>query len=207
MAATFAPDFPRAIPYGRAEPSKTVDSESEMGLRPLAEVPGEWGAVQVWPQREFAVAEKLEAMGIASFCPTVERTQFRRRKDGSGKQDKIKLRSPVYPTYLFAAWNNDQDFQDILDTSFVYEVLKWSHQERLRRDLASLEIVLATEPDAYVTDWHKAGVRVRVTAGSFQGCEGRIYRRGNRTMIFVGVHFMGQCVPLEIDRDLLERIE
>jgi len=182
----------------------TLDSPIKNVTDRAGQAVGSWCAVQTQSSCERRVADVLTAMGIQAFAP-MECVRTIRR----GRRETIER--PVYPNYLFAAFNDEWERHAIRRTKHVFDLLHTRHeaeQHRLARDIESLQRVLEVDPVVDVSQWaSQEGRRVWVTAGPFMGAEGEIIRRDRRVhgrqvtkdILCVGVLMLGRVVEVEID--------
>lgn len=179
------------------------------GLDQISAVTGEWCVVQTRPQRERAVAERLAAQGFGHFFP-VERV----RRVYANRREVVER--ALYPTYLFAAYDDEYARHSIRQTRDVSDLLvvHGHRQERLAADVASLARALELDPFATAEDF-EPGQRIAVIRGAFLGLQGEIIRRVRkvkgvnvtRDIVVVKVAMLGQAgIELDVDSMDVERM-
>ena len=76
-----------------------------------------WYAIYTKPRNEKKVADKLEAIGIESYCPTI--TSIKQWSDR-----KKKVTSPVLPSYVFVKITEPRR-NEVFDVSGVVRYVFW----------------------------------------------------------------------------------
>jgi transcription antitermination factor NusG len=165
----------------------------------------QWCVVQARPNREATVARTLRVMGFDEFYP-VERVRHLKR----GRTETFDR--PLYPTYLFASFADENQRHEIRMVRDVTGLLitHGHRQDRLTRDVDSLRRWLGEHPDLQASDEnYRAGDLVRVVGGPLAttGTVGRFIRRHRkvqgkqitRDVLLVGVEMLGRMVEVELD--------
>jgi transcription antitermination factor NusG len=169
----------------------------------------QWCVLRTRHQHEDVVARLLAAMGTPFYLPVEQVTQFR------GKRQVVVTR-PLFPAYLFAAYETEPARRDIrmIDDVAELHVETGRRQERLAKQIYDLRLTLKAHPDAEVSSDYHAGDKVRVTRGPMMNVEGLVIRRERRVngevvtrdVLFIAIDFFGRGVELDIDTTLCERI-
>jgi transcription antitermination factor NusG len=169
------------------------------GASTLAEFTGVWWVAYTKPRFEKAFAWNLHHMGIQYFLPMVERTRII-----SGKKRHVVL--PLFPSYVFFR-GTDDDRHAAMTTNRLCHVIDVIDQASLDKELLRIEQALLGKADLELCPYAAAGSRCRVSVGPFAGLEGTVEERAGRTRLVLRVDMLGQAVSMEVDADLLERIQ
>lgn len=161
-------------------------------------VSGEWGVLHVRTGSEAAVAER-----VAPFAPVFNPTVKVRRVY---RKAKVEVDASVFPSYLFSAWGDPYQRAEVRRARDVIAILDVRDQDKLIRQLSSIEKSLSVDPYLDARDWQREGRRVRVTGGPFLGIEGFIVKRRNRNVLVVAVEILHRCVEMDIDPAMVEPI-
>lgn len=152
---------------------------------------GSWGAIHTWPRCEKLVAEWLQARGVSCWLPLVPHHR------SYGARRRVSL-LPLFPGYLFydaAAMERRQVFQ----SQRVTQVLLPDDADGLRADLHNLARALASAEAPRRREEWVPGTPVEVTEGPLQGTRGELVRAGGKSLLVIGVRFLGFAAELTID--------
>jgi len=160
---------------------------------------GRWYVLHTRARNEKATASDLCRLGIQHFLPLI-----RYRRTYGGKRRKVEI--PLFPGYLFLCGDR-ADREAALRTNRVAQVLDVPDQTRLTSDLAQIYKVVTSEETVDFYPKLRRGARCRVVAGTLEGLEGVVIRRGGPWRVYVGVEFLGQSAELDIDPTFLAIID
>ena len=160
-----------------------------------------WYAVYTYPRHEKAVTEQLGAKSVETFLPTFVTLRSRRDR-------RVRIEEPVIPGYVFTRMRPGQR-NAVLSAPGVIRMLSFngrpaaiedSEIESIRR-CVERGVRLGPHPSLTVGD------RVRVRSGVLEGLEGQITRCKDGRRLVIPITLIGQSVAVDIDVELLERID
>jgi len=158
-----------------------------------------WYVLHTRSRQEKAVARTLESHGIEHFLPLRKGSRFYGHR-------KRTVWQPVFPSYVFLRGTIEQTYTAIA-CGRVCQVLEVRDQLQFDREIEQIRSAIerggTLEPYAAL----ERGQRVRVTAGPFAGLEGLIEQPARPDRLILQVEALGQAACLEIDADLLERVD
>jgi transcription antitermination factor NusG len=159
-----------------------------------------WYAVYTRSRHEKAVAEKLDFVSIRNFLPLY--TRVSRWKDR-----RVKLRLPLFPGYLFVNIESSQRIQ-VLQLPGVLSVVSSLGKPLPMpgEDIERLQQTLANGAQLEPHDYLQIGQRVRVVRGPFEGYEGVLKQKKNKTQIVVSIHQIMRAFALTVSGEDLEVI-
>jgi transcription antitermination factor NusG len=179
-----------------------MQEEKEM----LAEVkPGEgsfpspsWYALYTCARHEKRVAQQIERRRMSCFLPLYR--SVRRWKD---RRKELEL--ALFPGYVFVHMSLSNKLK-VLEVPGVVRLVSFNGQpvavpaeeiEALRNRLSGSAKI---EPHPYL----RAGRRVRVCSGPFQGLEGIVLRRKDRCRLIFSIDLIQRSLAIELDEADLE---
>ena len=164
-----------------------------------AALDGTWWVAHTKARHEKSFAWELGRAGIGYFLPMMHRVTV----SGGRKRQVLK---PLFTSYVFFC-GGDEDRYRALATDRLCTVIPVHDRARFVAELQ--QIHLAVEGGAEMDPYPglATGRAARVTAGAFEGMEGRIIEWHGRTRLLLQVSMLGQGAAVEIDADLLEPIE
>jgi len=174
-------DNPPALPAGTAAPS---------------ELSGQWWVAHTKARNEKALAWDLAKAGIGYFLPLVPRVTI----SGGRKRRVLK---PLFTSYVFFCGDEEARYQ-AMTTNRLCTVLASDDQALLTRELDQINLALQGEAELDPYPGLTAGCWARVTAGPFQGIEGRVLDWRGRARLLLQVSMLGQGASIEIEPDFLE---
>jgi hypothetical protein len=160
---------------------------------------GTWWLAHTKPRCEKAFAWDLHAAGIPYFLPMITRVIY------SGGR-KRRVMSPLFSSYVFINGGAEARHRALL-TGRLCQIIPVLDQEQLTAELSQVGRVLAGEAMLDPYPFAAVGRRCRVRGGPFARIEGTVIERESVTRLVLQVSLLGQGIALQIDTDLLERIE
>lgn len=160
-----------------------------------------WWVAHTKPRNEKALALDLRALGVFAYLPLSHRVT-RNRKSGRTSRSIV----PVFAGYVFFNAGDEQR-RLALTTNRIAGTLIVPNQGELIGQLWQIQRVLSSESEF---EWGAAlieGDWVRVIGGPLLGIEGVIAKRVKRTRLALNVKLLSQSVLVEVDRNLLEKID
>jgi transcription antitermination factor NusG len=172
-----------------------------------------YAVVVTRPQREFDCAAEMSAKFSSEdlgefevFLPVMKVKQFLRytgnRSKGTPKQKAIEKLIPLFGNYLFVGFEREERWKGLRQFKFVTAVLKNNFEPMYVGE----DMVQAMKSEEWFVDKtkkalnFKAGDRVRVKVGPFQGYEAVVTDK-NRVDLMI----FGQMTKMSVDQDWLER--
>lgn len=165
----------------------------------IASLPGKWWVAHTKARFEKAFAWELQHRDIPYFLPMATRVH------ASGGR-KWKTVVPLFSGYVFFN-GDDQAKAGALSTNRLCQVVRVPDQNQLIAELIGIHRVVQSGLTIHPLASVAAGSRCRVTAGPLQGMEGTLVRTKAHTRFVLHVSILGQGAELEIEPDLLERVE
>lgn len=165
----------------------------------IADFDGTWWVAHTKARNEKAMAWQLAHKGVAYFLPMSWKVS---RKSGR----TIRSLLPLFPGYLFFC-GDEADRIEALKTNRTAAIIPVIDQRRLVQELAPIETVLQMGKTVVPHDYLKIGQRCRVIAGPLMGTEGLIIQTPKETRLVLQVEMLGQAASVEIDLDMVEKIE
>jgi transcription antitermination factor NusG len=166
-----------------------------------------WGLVQISAAKAIRYLQAMAMLeaGILFWRPLVMRFSWHR--DGISNYRRRTTLRPLFPSYLFCAYDPDHSDLDALRVPdgfgrFIH--VGWGGQEQFVSELRELDRALAVGQPLGRPTTMLPGMICRVTGGPFVGVIGILETTGDRPRFVLRVSTMSQSVPLEVDRSLLE---
>lgn len=149
-----------------------------------------WHAIYTKPRNEKKVADKLEAIGIESYCPTIISI-----KQWSDRKKKVT--SPVLPSYVFVKISEPRR-NEVFVVPGVVRYVFWLGKPAVIRDeeIELLKEYLAQDYTSVVQTTLQRGDKLTVPSGPFKGQEGVIKNTTN-TKIQLVLETLGILLTLE----------
>jgi transcription antitermination factor NusG len=157
-----------------------------------------WYAAYTNANHEKRVAEQLVGRSVEHFLPLYQ--SVRRWKDR-----RVQLQLPLFPGYVFVRLALHDRFL-VLQAPGVVKLVGFNgapaalpeeEMDALRTSLAS---GVRAEPHPYL----RAGRRVSVNSGPFQGMRGILVRKKNRVRVVISLDLIMRLVAVETDITELE---
>ena len=160
---------------------------------------GTWWVAHTKSRNEKALAWQLVRKEVPYFLPMSWKV---RRKKGRIFRSLL----PVFPGYLFFC-GQEKDRLAVLKTNRAANLLEVKNQDQLVKELIPIETVLRAGQPMVPHEYLKVGQRCRVIAGPLMGMEGIIEQTPKRTKLVLQVDMLGQAASVQIDLDMVEKIE
>jgi transcription antitermination factor NusG len=152
-----------------------------------------WYVVYTNANHEKRVALQLGQRSIEHLLPLYD--SVRRWKDR-----RVHLQMPLFPGYVFVRFAL-RDRLQVLQTPSVAHLVRFNGRpavlpiEDIQTVQNCLNLGSQVEPHPYL----QTGRRARVRSGPFQGLEGIILRRKNKTRLVLSFELIMRSVAVEID--------
>lgn len=165
----------------------------------IPQLSGQWWVVHTKSRNEKALAQDLIAKKIPYFLPMS--LNIRRHRERT-----FKSLLPVFTGYMFFC-GKDLDRVEVLKTNRVAGIIDVVDQTKLIGELAQIEQALRAGAPLLPHDYIKKGQWCRVTAGPLMGLEGIVLEVRKITRLVLQIEMLGQATCVEIDVNMIERIE
>lgn len=165
----------------------------------IAEFSGTWWVAHTKARNEKAMAWQLAGKNVPYFLPMSWKVS---RKSGR----TIRSLLPLFPGYVFFC-GGEAERLEALKTNRTAAIIPVIDQSRLVQELLPIETVLNLGKPVMPHDYLKVGQRCRVIAGPLMGAEGLIIQTPKETRLVLQVEMLGQAASVEIDFDMVEKID
>ncbi|MBE7639081.1 MULTISPECIES: UpxY family transcription antiterminator [Salegentibacter] len=136
-----------------------------------------WYVLYTKPRTEKKVAQRLEEMGVAVYCPLI--TEIKQWKDR-----KKKLKSPLFKSYVFIQLK-EQERNLVFDVPGVVKYLFWLGKPAIVKD-EEIEVIRkwlnGENVDDAKVDRLNEGDHISIKSGVFKNQEAIIREVGKRKM-------------------------
>ena len=160
---------------------------------------GLWWVAHTKSRNEKALAHDLIGKNINYFLPMNWRVWRRSRRT-------LRSLLPLFTGYLFFC-GEETERLELLRTNRVANIIEVSDQDLLLGELLQIEQALQAGAPLTPYKFLKAGQRCRVIAGPLLGLEGIVVTVKNITRLILQIDMLGQAASVEIDIDMVERLD
>ena len=166
-----------------------------------AELPGCWYVAHTRSRHEKILSKELGRLGVFTYLPLIQRVT---RSSATSRVSRSMV--PVFPGYVFFKGTDEQRYL-ALTTNRIANVLAVTNQAQLLVELMQVQRLLENTHDLLVANRLSVGEWARIIAGPLCGLEGAITRHAGRLRLAMNVTILGQSVSVEVDQDMVERID
>lgn len=154
-----------------------------------------WFAVKVRARSEKLIAGFLENKGYNTFVPS-----YKTRKAWSDRVVNVEL--PLFPGYLFCQVEPNSYWVPILQTPGAKSFVSFGGvlAEVDRNEIEALKLAMRSGQPMQPWPYLRAGQRVVVERGAFEGLEGILLRTKNKDRLILSVTLLQRSVAVEIER-------
>lgn len=159
-----------------------------------------WYAAYTRSRHEKAVAGKLEFLEIENFLPLYWHVS-------RWKDRKVRLQLPLFPGYVFVHTHLDQRVR-LLQVPGVLSIVSSNGKpvSMPDGDIERLQASLLQGNEFEPHDYLQVGQRVRLIRGPFEGYEGILQQKKNKTQIVMSIHQIMRSFALTVAVEDLEII-
>ena len=170
----------------------TIQAENEPDLE------ARWYALYTCARHEKQVAKQIENRRVACYLPLYR--SVRRWKD---RRKELEL--ALFPGYVFVHMSLSNKLR-VLEVPGVVRFVSFNGQPAAlpADDIESLQTRLCAESRVEPHPYLRAGRKVRVRSGPFQGFEGVILRRKDRCRLIFSIDLIQRSLSIEVDEADLE---
>ncbi|NLK42600.1 MAG: hypothetical protein GX298_11180 [Planctomycetes bacterium] len=165
----------------------------------IADFVGTWWVAHTKARNEKALAWQLVHKEVPYFLPMTWKVS---RKSGRTLRSLL----PLFPGYVFFC-GGDAERLEVLKTNRTAALIPVIDQRRLICELEPIQTVLRLGKPVVPHEYLKVGQRCRVIAGPLMGTEGLIVQTPRVTRLVMQVEMLGQAASVEIDIDMVEKID
>lgn len=165
----------------------------------ITELAGKWWVAHTKPRAEKAFAHDLADLNVAYFLPMIERTTF-----SGGRKRRGML--ALFPSYVFIN-HVPHDVSDLRRNKHLVNLIAVPDQVMLVEELSGIHTLLAANVPLAHYPSIAAGTRVRIARGPFKDLLGTVVSAHGKTQFVLQVSLLGCGAAMEVDADLLERVE
>ena len=159
-----------------------------------------WYAAYTRANHERRVADQLDERGVQNYLPQYESVR-------NWKDRKVRLQLPLFPGYVFVHLGLPSRLQ-VLQVPGVAWLVSFAGrpaavpEEEFARIRGFLDKGFRAEPHPYL----KAGRRVRVRSGPFEGLEGIVVRRKNSARLVISLELIERAMAVDVEEAVLEQL-
>ncbi len=136
-----------------------------------------WYALYTKPKQEFKAEEQLKEMAITTYLPLI--TKIKQWSDR-----KKKVTEPLFKSYIFIHADNQERYLAVQAKSVVKVVSFYGVPATIPDwQIENLQKMLASNPEAFVSDIIKIGTQVKIVEGPFAGVEGIVAIQPNNERV------------------------
>jgi len=170
-------------------------------VQPARQIESRWYVVYVRANHEKRVAEQLGQRSVEHFLPLYE--SVRRWKDR-----RMRLQLPLFPGYVFVHLAL-QDRLRVLQIPSVVHFIGFSGLPCALPDeeIEALRYGLGHQPRVEPHPYLRAGRRVLIKRGPFQGLEGFLVRRKGNFRAVLSVDLIMRSIAVELDAAEIEVVQ
>jgi transcription antitermination factor NusG len=160
-----------------------------------------WFALYTKPRHEFKAKIQLDNLLIENYLPTLVQTrQWHDRKK--------KIIEPLFKGYIFICVDEKERIT-ALQQSAIVKTVGFSGKPSVIPEwqIKNLKIVLAENPDIFVTDKIELGSNIVITDGPFSGVVGTVKEINNEKWLSVSVELLQRSVSVRIPTESVDKYE
>jgi transcriptional antiterminator RfaH len=168
-------------------------------MESISEFSGQWWVAHTKSRNEKALAHDLIVRNVSYFLPMSWKVRRSSRRT-------IKSLLPLFSGYLFFCGQENERLE-VLRTDRVANLIQVKDQEQLLDELVQIEQALKAGAPLKPYKYIKKGQQCKVIAGPLMGLQGIVITTTGQTRLVLQVDMLGQAASVEIDVDMIEKIE
>lgn len=159
-----------------------------------------WFALYTKPRHEFKAQMHLISSNIENYLPTITVT-----KKWSDRKKKVV--EPIFRGYIFIYVNEKERLRSLQNPAIVRTVT-FNGKPAVIPDwqIQNLKIMLAENPEVFVTDKIEIGTKVKITSGPFADVIGVVQELNNGTWLAVSIDLLQRSILVRLSKDSVVRI-
>ena len=142
------------------------------------------------------MAEACAAHRLDHYLPLRRETKIYQRR-------KVTVWKPVFPGYIFAAFDSEGRLS-LLKTNYIVRILEPTNEDALLRELDQIRQALEVDATLGACEALQTGRHVRITGGPFMGVEGIVESVKGVSKVVLNVELIGQAVVVEVASEYLD---
>lgn len=160
-----------------------------------------WFALYTKPRHEFKARIQFNNLFIENYLPTLEVTkQWHDRKK--------KIMEPLFRGYIFVCVDEKERITALQQSSIVKTVGFGGKPVVIPEwQIENLKVVLAKNPDVFVTDKIEIGTNVVITDGPFSGVIGTVKEINNEKWLSVSLELLQRSVLVRLPHEYAVKYE
>lgn len=165
----------------------------------ISDFTGIWWVAHTKSRNEKALAQDLICKDINYFLPMSWKVHRRRGRT-------IRSLLPLFSGYLFFC-GQENERVELLRTNRVANLIEVKDQEKLVAELLQIERALRAGAPLSPHKYLRAGQHCRVIAGPLAELQGIVVQTKTVTRLVLQIDMLGQATSVEIDTDMIERVD
>jgi transcriptional antiterminator RfaH len=165
----------------------------------LRDFTGLWWVAHTKSRNEKALAQDLIRKEMSYFLPMSWRV---RRQKGR----TIRSLLPLFSGYLFFC-GQENERTELWRTNRVASIIEVKDQERFVNELLQIEQALRVGAPLSPHKYIKVGQHYRIIAGPLADLQGIVVKTKSSTRLVLQIDMLGQAASVEIDTDMIEKLE
>ncbi|MHC4656005.1 MAG: transcription termination/antitermination protein NusG [Planctomycetota bacterium] len=165
----------------------------------LCDFTGLWWVAHTKSRNEKALAQDLIRKDISYFLPMSWRVRRIRKRT-------VRSLLPLFSGYLFFC-GQESERTELRRTNRVANIIEVKDQAGFVNELLQIEQALRVGAPLSPHKYIKAGQRYRIIAGPLADLQGIVVKTKNATRLVLQINMLGQAASVEIDTDMIEKLE
>ena len=159
-----------------------------------------WFALYTKPRHEFKAQIHLESKEIENYLPTITKT-----KRWSDRNKKIT--EPLFKGYVFI-YVDERERLLALQNPAIVKTITFNGKPAVIPDwqIENLKIMLAENPEVFVSDKIELGTKVKITSGPFADVVGVVKEHNNDTWLAVSIDLLQRSILVRLSKESVIRI-
>ncbi len=159
-----------------------------------------WFALYTKPRHEFKAQMHLDAKGIENYLPTI--VQIKKWSDRNKK-----ITEPLFRGYIFI-YADEKDRLNALQNPAIVRTVNFEGKPAVIPvwQIENLKIMIAENPEVFISDKIEIGIKVRVTSGPFTGVIGVVKEYNKDTWLAISVDLLQRSILVRLSKDSVTRI-
>lgn len=162
----------------------------------MKEINKYWYALYTKPKHEFKAAERIKAVEIEYYLPTI--TTIKQWSDR-----KKKIVEPLFRGYIFIKANETERFNALAVDGIINTVCFGGSPSRIPDwEIENLKKMMEIDSNVSVSEKIPIGSRIKVTEGPFTGIEGLVSEEeNNERMLSITINLLRRSVQVKLPKE------
>jgi len=159
-----------------------------------------WFALYTKPRHEFKAQLYLASSSIENYLPTITVTK-------KWSDRKKKVIEPIFRGYIFIYVDEKERLRSLQNPSIVRTV-NFNGKPAVIPDwqIQNLKIMLAENPEVFITDRIELGTKVKITSGPFTDVVGVVQELNNGTWLAVSIELLQRSILVRLSKESVVRL-